>query len=316
MKKHIYVYLIFIILYVSIVSIRQISKTYINNNVVRRQISKTYINNNIVVRINKDVRNEINKEIKLNRYNVVYNYTHFIKYYSKHDVYCALKNISNNIILNFNLKNVYNKCAVVSSSGSLLGSKHGNDIDSHDGIIRFNDAIVKGFEKDVGSKTSLRIVNSQLVFNRPLFSKILNNITVWDPSKYHENITSWMSNTEFNFFPILKNKKDYTIISPEFIWKLWDIIQSYYLEKIQPNPPSSGFIGIIIAMKICNNVTIYEYIQSKQTDLCHYWTREINKFCSQGSYHPLIFEKNIIKDIGNIKNPGVITVPGFTNIEC
>ncbi|AST09356.1 hypothetical protein Murmansk-161 [Murmansk poxvirus] len=264
--------------------------------------------------ISEKVRNEINKEIKLNRYGVFHQ--PFRNYYSKNDVYCALKNAANNIMLYSELTNIYNKCALVTSSGSLLGSKHGSDIDSHDAVIRFNDAVVKGFQKDIGSKTSLRIVNSQLVFKRPLFSRRLSNIAVWDPSKYNENITSWLTNPEFNFFPILRNKKDYDIISPKFIWKLWDVIQSYHPEKIQPNPPSSGFIGIVIAMQMCDSVTIYEYIPSKQTDLCHYWTREINPFCSQGSYHPITFEKNIIKNIGNIKAPGIITLNGFSKITC
>ncbi|AST09556.1 23-sialyltransferase [NY_014 poxvirus] len=300
MKRNVlYAFITLLVIYISILLIRNYPFRYIN---IKHLV------------ISEKVRNEINKEIKLNRYGVFHQ--PFRKYYNKNDVYCVLKNAANNIMLYSELVKIYNRCALVTSSGSLVGSRHGSDIDSHDAVIRFNDAIVKGFEKDVGSKTSLRIVNSQLVFKRPLFSKRLHNIAVWDPSKYNENITSWMANPEFNFFPVLRNKKDYDIISPKFIWKLWDIIQSYYIEQIQPNPPSSGFIGIVIAMQICNTVTIYEYIPSKQTDLCHYWTRDINPFCSQGSYHPLTFEKNIIKDIGNIKAPGIITVSGFSKISC
>ena len=55
----------------------------------------------------------------------------------------------------------YETCAVVGSSGSLLTTRFGAEIDSHDVVIRFNDAQVASFEPIVGSRTSLRVVNSQ-----------------------------------------------------------------------------------------------------------------------------------------------------------
>lgn len=53
-------------------------------------------------------------------------------------------------------------CAVVSSAGALLGSGLGAEIDAHDFVVRFNDAPTDGFEGDVGSRTHLRVVNSQV----------------------------------------------------------------------------------------------------------------------------------------------------------
>ena len=57
----------------------------------------------------------------------------------------------------------YNTCAVVSSGGSLHKSGLGEFIDSHDIVLRFNNAPTEGHEVDVGKKTSIRIVNSQVV---------------------------------------------------------------------------------------------------------------------------------------------------------
>ena len=52
-----------------------------------------------------------------------------------------------------------NTCALVSSSGMLLGSNAGSQIDSADCVFRLNSAPTLGYERDVGSKTTFRVVS-------------------------------------------------------------------------------------------------------------------------------------------------------------
>ncbi|OEL31783.1 Sialyltransferase-like protein 2 [Dichanthelium oligosanthes] len=54
-------------------------------------------------------------------------------------------------------------CAVVGNSGILLGSGRGAQIDEHDLVIRLNNARVAGYAADVGAKTSLSFVNSNIL---------------------------------------------------------------------------------------------------------------------------------------------------------
>lgn len=54
-------------------------------------------------------------------------------------------------------------CAVVGNSGALLGSGRGPQIDAHELVIRLNNARVAGFVADVGAKTSLSFVNSNIL---------------------------------------------------------------------------------------------------------------------------------------------------------
>jgi len=56
-------------------------------------------------------------------------------------------------------------CAVVGNSPLILGQRAGPSIDSHDVVIRFNFAPTCGFERDVGTKTSVRVMGKTWVWS-------------------------------------------------------------------------------------------------------------------------------------------------------
>ncbi|CAL5357176.1 unnamed protein product [Camellia sinensis] len=61
------------------------------------------------------------------------------------------------------LERRYLSCAVVGNSGILLKSDYGELIDSHEIVIRLNNARTGGFERNVGSKTNISFVNSNIL---------------------------------------------------------------------------------------------------------------------------------------------------------
>ncbi|KAM8728996.1 alpha-N-acetylgalactosaminide alpha-2,6-sialyltransferase 1-like [Acanthopagrus schlegelii] len=49
------------------------------------------------------------------------------------------------------------RCAVVGTAGILNGSRMGKEIDAHDYVFRMNGAVTKGYEEDVGNRTSVYV---------------------------------------------------------------------------------------------------------------------------------------------------------------
>ncbi|XP_054470877.1 beta-galactoside alpha-2,6-sialyltransferase 2 isoform X2 [Anoplopoma fimbria] len=149
----------------------------------------------------------------------------------------------------------FKTCAVVTSAGAILHSGLGKEIDNHDAVLRFNAAPTEGYERDVGNKTTIRIINSQILANpRHRFntSSIYKNVTLvaWDPAPYTVNLQKWYASPDYNLFgPYMEHRKlhpsqPFYILHPSYVWRLWDVIQGNTQENIQPNPPSSGFIAV------------------------------------------------------------------------
>ena len=127
-----------------------------------------------------------------------------------------IKNVTPSLFLKDNI-------AVIGSSSSLLGNNLGKIIDSFDEVVRFNRAPTGGWEKHVGSKTTLRVSNNHV------FSNVKHNVSG------DENCDDWKPQGQpQNFIKDLKNQKILLLNRDYSAWK----------EKEKHiDPSSTAFLG-------------------------------------------------------------------------
>ncbi|TRY87564.1 hypothetical protein DNTS_014525 [Danionella cerebrum] len=177
-------------------------------------------------------------------------------------------------------------CAVVGNSANLLRSNYGPLIDYHDIVIRINKGPTQGFEKDVGTKTTHRILYPESAVD-------LENSThlVLFPFKIRD--MQWLISTFTTRHitrtyirvksSIIANENKVMILHPEFI--------KYAYDKWMQNHgryPSTGFITVLLALHICDQVNVFGFGASSTGTWHHYFDKTRTHF--KGGPHGGDFE--------------------------
>ena len=136
-------------------------------------------------------------------------------------------------------------CALVGSGSELTGSHLGSVIDKHDVVVRLNRAPVKGFERDVGSFTTLRYTNN---FNEG-FREFDTEAVV---------ASKWCSSgPPCDFYEAVRRLGDKKVhaLNPAFVAYAR---RDTFAADVGHNP-SSGFAATLLLLHVCNSVDIYGF---------------------------------------------------------
>ncbi|XP_059627518.1 beta-1,6-galactosyltransferase GALT29A [Cornus florida] len=178
----------------------------------------------------------------------------------------------------------YSNCAVVGNSGILLKSEHGELINSHEAVIRLNNARTTGFEPKVGSKTSISFVNSNILhlcarrqgcFCHPYGSTIPMVMYICQPGHF---LDYTLCNSS--------HKAPLLVTDPRFDVLCSRVVKYYSLKRFteEMEKPleewgsshdgsmfhySSGMQAVMLSVGICDKVSIFGF--GKSTSAKHHY---------------------------------------------
>jgi len=193
----------------------------------------------------------------------------------------------------------FKKCAVISNSPLLLEKEYGNLIDSYDVVFRCNRTHIQGYEKHVGTKTDLRIINIH-------FSKmIVDPVGSSKDSHYLETFSEWTNKIVENCIEeevvILKDgnmiPKDsvQSILSNNEVYDMREFVP--YVEFTNGKTLSAGGYAIFIASNFFESVDCFCF-DFFRTNSDHYFEK-INKWDGYKS-HDFSVEERYLQTLENV----------------
>ncbi|KAM8849721.1 CMP-N-acetylneuraminate-beta-1,4-galactoside alpha-2,3-sialyltransferase-like isoform 5-T13 [Spinachia spinachia] len=215
------------------------------------------------------------------------------------------------------------RCIIVGNGGILFNKSLGSRIDDYDVIVRLNEAPVRGYGKDVGTKTTIRITypegaiqkpdnyekDSLFVFSafKPLDLKWLRQMVFKEKLRGTEGF--WKSVARY----VPRDPTEMRILNPYFIQEAaFQFIGLPFNNGLmgKGNIPTLGTVAITMALHNCDEVAVagFGYDMKKPHAPLHYyesvkmsaikesWTHNISK---EKEFLRKLVKANIITDLTN-----------------
>eukprot|EP00003_Mantamonas_plastica_P032379 TRINITY_DN877_c0_g1_i8.p1 TRINITY_DN877_c0_g1~~TRINITY_DN877_c0_g1_i8.p1 ORF type:complete len:455 (+),score=110.92 TRINITY_DN877_c0_g1_i8:743-2107(+) len=166
----------------------------------------------------------------------------------------------------------YETCALVANSGLVLSKEYGQQIDSHDAVIRCNLGPTKGYEKNVGSKTTFRVIVSTdwmwLVNGEPLPNGMIES-QVQTKEEYLNGTETWVLRSAsgeknqpvdgFKHAHNLMGKLKTVALSVDFLERdsldcSGNVFPTFHAEQT-----TTGMVGFYFALNHCKKISLYGF---------------------------------------------------------
>uniref|UniRef100_A0A9L0K6P5 alpha-N-acetylgalactosaminide alpha-2,6-sialyltransferase n=1 Tax=Equus asinus TaxID=9793 RepID=A0A9L0K6P5_EQUAS len=214
------------------------------------------------------------------------------------------------------------RCAVVGNGGILNGSRQGRNIDAHDYVFRLNGAVIKGFEDDVGTKTSFygftvnTMKNSLISYWTLGFTSVpqgqdLHYIFIPSDIRDYVMLRSAILGVRVPEGPD-KGDRPWTYFGPEASASKFKLLHpdfiSYLTERFLKSKlinttfgdlymPSTGALMLLTALHTCDQVSAYGFITRNYWKFSDHYFERIKKPLIFYANHDLSLEATLWRDL-------------------
>ncbi|KAM6997828.1 ST3 beta-galactoside alpha-2,3-sialyltransferase 7 isoform 1-T1 [Tautogolabrus adspersus] len=202
------------------------------------------------------------------------------------------------------------RCVVVGSGGVLHGSHLGSHIDQYDVIIRLNNAPVPGFERDAGTRTTIRLLYPEgaphsadeykkttmvaLVVFKSLDLAWLTSVITKQPLSFWSKLWFWREVVD----DIPLRAEHFRILHPEIMHKTGQVLQKY-AAKQGKMVPTLGASAVVMALQLCDQVSLAGFgydMQHPEARLHYYEALRMDAMKAQ-VVHDVSAEKLFLRDL-------------------
>uniref|UniRef100_A0A8C5HU18 alpha-N-acetylgalactosaminide alpha-2,6-sialyltransferase n=1 Tax=Gouania willdenowi TaxID=441366 RepID=A0A8C5HU18_GOUWI len=210
-------------------------------------------------------------------------------------------------------------CAVVGTGGILNGSKKGAEIDAHDYIFRMNGAITKGFEVDVGSRTSVYVHTAHAItsssaslkkfgYTGPPSDEGIKFVMIPEGFRDYRWLGGLLSRTKipapgtkrpWKFYSGQFNESRFYVLHQDFL----RYIRNRFLNSVNLNRrfwaivrPTNGAFTIFLALHTCDTVSVYGFMTEDYGNYSNYYYHKHKSKVIFYANHDYKLEKKTWKD--------------------
>ncbi|KAK7883226.1 hypothetical protein WMY93_029400 [Mugilogobius chulae] len=199
-------------------------------------------------------------------------------------------------------------CVVIGNSFSIKNTSLGSAINKYDVVFRLNDAPVRGYEEDVGNKTSMRLFYPESASSNPSVHNEPGTLMVLVPFKLQD--LRWLKEILYNEKRVRKgfwkpppqiwlgDPSKIRVLDPHFLRQTAErLLHMSVHSSRQAVHPTTGILTVFVALNYCDVVHVagFGYPSSRnQKHPIHYYGYDTMK-SMKNSYHDLNHEAEALK---------------------